>query len=61
MPVAAMTATVSRAAGITMPFRRHHGPRGGGRVSTGSPYATSLYTDSKTGYCPYAASFVGCP
>src|SRR5271163_3976294 len=57
---AAMTATVNTAAGITMAFRSHHGRRGGGRVSTGSRYAASRYTDRRTGYCPYAARSLGC-
>jgi hypothetical protein len=52
MPAAAMTATVNRAAGITMAFRRRHRRRGGVRVSTGSPYAVSCCTDGQTGYCP---------
>ena len=55
-----MTATVNRAAGITMAFRRHHRRRGGVRVSTGSPYAASRYTDGQTSYRPYAASFLTC-
>jgi hypothetical protein len=60
MPAAAMTATVNRAAGITMALRRHHRRPGGVGVSTGSPYAASRSTDRQTSYRPHTASFLAC-
>jgi hypothetical protein len=43
-----IAAMVSKAAGITIAFRRHHRCRGGVWLSTGLPYALSRCTEGKS-------------